>query len=225
MMESVDGNLRDWAKSVAKGADVVLEAPRADDEKTTIRLHLLQVQTAVPTSLGYPRSLELRLNYLVTVGAANTESAHRVFGELLTAALGASQYAVELRELDAQFWIAFGVTPRPAFIIKCPYVVAREQPSVTLIRHAPEYRLSPAAVLSGVVKSKEDLPVARARVELPEVSAVTHTDEKGQFQFGAVPPRSGPRAIKVTVKGTERLYSESAPPNAPLVIRFDPKET
>jgi hypothetical protein len=224
VIEAVDKSVRDWVKSVVKGVDVVLDAPCASADKPAIHLHLLEVQSAVPANRDHPRSVELMLNYLVTVAAAETEVAHRVFGNLLAAALGRSEYEVELPQLGPEFWTAFGVAPRPAFFLKCPLTVSREQ-QVPRIREAPEIRLKPAAVLSGVVVTSNDLPVVRARVELPEVHAVTYTDEGGRFSFNAAPPRSGPRAFKVTAKGSERVFSDTAPADAPLVIRFDLKET
>jgi hypothetical protein len=226
MIEEVDKQLREWIGSVAKGVDVGLGAPPASAESAAVSCYLLDVQNAVPGTRGHPRTFELSLRYLVTVAGPDPEAAHRLFGELIVAALARPDWQVELRQLEPAFWAAFGVAPRPALFLRCPLVVTRPH-RVKAVRHPAEVRLAPVVYLNGRVLTPDDVPVARARVEIAGTQSVTFTDADGHFQLSALPPRDDgdAAALRVTAKGVEVLVADAVRAAKPLEIRLEPKET
>jgi hypothetical protein len=224
MIDEADQELRDWVVSVIPNANVITELPQAAGERPAIHLFLLEVQNGVPNQREHARSFEFLLRYLVTVSAADSEAAHRLFGQLLLAAMERSDCQVELRAFTPEFWIAIGASPRPAFFLVRPLVIARAQ-QVTRVRQPVELRFSPSATLSGVVLTRFDTPVARARVEMVDSTAVTYTDARGRFQFGAMPAHALAKPLRVIAKGLEVVVPQRARTDEPLVIRFDPKET
>jgi hypothetical protein len=226
MIDSIDKQLREWVRSIAKGVHVDLAAPQSTAKETAVSCYLLDVQNAVPGYRGHPRSFELSLRYLITVAGPNAEEAHRVFGNLIVAAMARADWQVEIRPLEPAFWAAFGVAPRPALFLRCPLGVSRPH-RVQRVRHLAEVRLAPVAVLSGVVVTPDDVPIARARVEIAGTEAVTFTDQDGHFQLSALPPRDEDDStpLRVTAKGVEVLVADATRASKPLVIRLEPKET
>jgi hypothetical protein len=89
----------------------------------------------------------------------------------------------------------------------------------------PQVRISAVTSLAGVVLGPKDVPIPRARVELPALNAVTYTDADGRFRFGAVPATPRTKQLRIVAKGSEQLVSPEPSENEPLVIHFNPMET
>jgi hypothetical protein len=226
MIDDVDRELREWIESVANGVEVDLGAPPASAKSEAVSCYLLDVQNAVPGTRGHPRTFELSLRYLVTVAGPDAEATHKLFGNLIVAALARPDWQVEMRQLEPAFWAAFGVSPRPALFLRCPLVVTRPH-RVKVVRHPAEVRLAPVVYLNGRVMSPDNVPIARARVEIAGTQAVTFTDEDGHFQLSALPPRDDgdSTSLRVTAKGVEVLVADATRAAKPLEIRLEPKET
>ena len=224
MFDDVDRSLGEWVATVAEGADVSFDAPGADVERATVRLDLLNLHNGVPTRRDQQANLEISLHYLVSVEAPDAQVAHRLLGKLVLAAQERSDFLVELRAVEPSLWAAFGVAPRPAFILQCPFTLERPV-RAPRIRKPAEVRVSPVGDVNGVVLSRDDVPIVRARIELPDIGAVSYTDANGRFHFGAVPMQTTARPLRIVARGTELRISERVRPDQPLVIRFEPQET
>jgi hypothetical protein len=76
--------------------------------------------------------------------------------------------------------------------------------------------------LDGQVFGPEDIPLMDARVELPALDLVTHTDSKGRFHFSAVPAAPGAKLLRVRAKGQEFSFNteQAGSEKDPLVIHL-----
>lgn len=224
MIDQIDRKLSEWVGSVVADTDVLLSLPREGVKRRAAAFHLMEILSAVPSRRDQPRPLEVSLRYLVTAWAETPEQAHHLLGELLFAAMETGDFQVELKPLAPDMWAAFGVAPQPAFLLQVPLV--KERPHVVKrVLERPQVRISAVTSLAGVVLGPKDVPIPRARVELPALNAVTYTDADGRFRFGAVPATPRTKQLRIVAKGSEQLVSPEPSENEPLVIHFNPMET
>jgi hypothetical protein len=223
MIDEIDQLMVEWVASVVPDAEVVFDAPRASSAAPTVHLYLIALQNAVPTRRDHPRAYEIALRYLVAVSAPQPQVAHRLLGQLLVAGLDRADLQVEMPALSPEFWVAFGVAPQPAFLLQRPLTVERPM-RAPRVRYPAEVQVVPVGELSGLVLTPDDVPVVRARVELPDLHASTFTDGDGRFRFGAVPAHAQARRVRVVAKGTELVVSRRSADEQPFVIRFQPME-
>ncbi|GCF09768.1 hypothetical protein KDI_33320 [Dictyobacter arantiisoli] len=166
---------------------------------------------------------QIALRYLVTTWADEEEEAHRLLGHLIMALLGKHEYELELTDLPASLWTAFGLVPRPAFMLRVPLYFEHSAPTPPLVRGPLVVRGAPAVSLHGTVLGPGKVPVAGARVELPALQLIAHTNTRGRFHFSTVP--SEPRGIQLLVKARgctqTALIEEPISDNNPLEICFD----
>jgi hypothetical protein len=224
MIDEIDRSLGEWVGSVVTDTDVLLSLPREGVKRPAVSFQLMEIVNAVPSRREQPRPLEVSLRYLVTTWAETPEAAHHLLGEVLFAAMETGDFQVELKPLGADMWAAFGVAPQPAFLLQVPLVKQRPQP-VKRVLERPEVRVAGVTGLTGIVLGPKDIPIPRARVELPSSNAVTYTDADGRFRFGAVPAAPRTKQLRIVAKGSEQLVSEEPSENEFLVIHFHPKET
>ena len=223
MLDEVDRQLKTWVSSVLAGVAVSMDAPLEPTTGSGVSLYLLRVTKAPPARGGRDRPpLQLTLNYLVTTWSEDAEESHRLLGELAFAALAHAQYEVEIDPAPLAVWRAFGIAPRPSFMLSVR--LQREWPAVDtpVVRSAVSVQGSVAATVSGIVVGPGDVPVTGARVECPALNRATRTDGKGRFHLAAVPAAPPPQLL-VTAKGRHRWVSPDlqALGGQPLVIRFD----
>ncbi len=224
MIDDVDRALSSWVGSIVEGADVLFAAPLSSAaERATVSLYLLDIDQAAPAQRSVRRPLEVTLRYLVTVFAPDVAQEHRLLGRLVFAALERADLSVELRAIAPEVWAAFGTIPRPAFALRYPLVVERSS-QVSRVRSAPEVRLAATSPVRGVVLTSGDVPVPRARIELPHINRAVYTDNDGRFDLGAAPGAVLDRPLRIVAKGVEQLVSVTAEDGGRVVIRFDPKE-
>jgi len=227
VIELVDQQLKTWIGTVVDGADVRLGPPQAGLSDQVISLYLLDLAPAPVTAPGgrvAPQQLMLR--YLVTAWDDDPEQAHRLLGEILFAATDHPTFDVDLDPVSATTWQAFGIAPRPAFLLRAPLRRDRPQPRVERIRHPMVLRASTVTSLDGLVLLPSGVPLAGARVELPALEQATHTDSRGRFRFAAVPAEPAVKRLLIRAKGRERLLDAEhhAGEDEPLVIHFDVTE-
>jgi hypothetical protein len=225
LIDEVDRELRAWASSIVEDVEVRLAPPQPDSESSaSVNLHLLELANGVPThERREGRPWDVVLAYLVTTAAPDAERAHRLLSRLVVAALQRPNMKVELRQFTPQFWTAFNVAPRPAFVLSCPVALERVTVEAPRIRTPAEIRLGLATTLRGVVVTGDDVPVVRARIELPELNVSTYTDDAGRFELGAVRSGVRPSTVKIRAKGLEET-AEGRYDDDRLVVRFEPKE-
>jgi hypothetical protein len=124
----MDREIREWASATLAGARVTHAPPGAcEDGGSGVSLYLLEIRPA-PAARGAERPPhQLALRYLVTAWAAEPEEAHRLLGELVFAAMDRPGADVILEPPPPEVWAAFGVPPRPSFLLEVPLRRARPE--------------------------------------------------------------------------------------------------
>ena len=226
MIAETDDRLGGWVKATAGAVEVWLGEPRREAPGTGVGLYLMELVPAPPPQGGRRPPLQFSARYLVTAWAPDTRAAHQLLEELLFAAMDAPELEVDLEPLPGAAWAAFGVAPRPSFLLRVP--VRRERPErpVKLVRVPPVVQLVPVATLEGVVVGPSNVPLAGARVELPALGLATRTDPDGRFRFGSVPAEGPPLLVKVSAKGREMSVRAEGGMSRPegLLIRMTAME-
>ncbi|MBO0777707.1 MAG: DUF4255 domain-containing protein [Ktedonobacteraceae bacterium] len=223
MIDQVDRELQAWVKSVVVEDNVVLGPPHQLDGKQGISLYLLALADPLPMWVNRQPATRLALRYLVTAWAENDEEAHRLLGKLIIAEREKREYELDLADLPATIWTAFGIAPRPAFILCVPFYFAQPEPATPLVQGPLVVQGSPVVSLHGVVLGPGDVPIVGARLELPTLQLHGYTDTQGRFLFTSVPGESRHLQLLVKAKGhvqnviVERPISD----REPLAIRFD----
>lgn len=206
MIESVDQKLIEWAGTLLGGTEISLGAPTQEDADV-VGIYLMDILPSSPARGTRRAPLQVMLRYLVTTGAQNPLNAHKMLGRLLFAAMEHPEYEVELAPVSARVWAAFGIMPRPSFMICLP--LRFERPDLTKHKvSAPiEIRRSPLSSMHGVVVGPENIPLGNAHVELPACNLVTCTDSNGRFAFDVVPALPPVKQLHIRARGQEMVRS------------------
>ena len=226
MAEDFDRRLKDWVGTVIEGGDVSLAPPENQRTGRGVGLYLLELVQSPPPSSNKRPPLQLALRYLITAWSGTPEDAHQMLVALMFAAMENKEFQVELEPLPVAVWTAFGVPPRPSFILRVPVRQERPQPQTKLVREPLRVESSPIVGLHGLLVGPGDIPLADCRIEIPALHISTSTDHRGRFYFPAV-PASGNKQLVVKAKGFELpVVSKQNYPDsrAPLVIHFSPLE-
>ncbi len=202
MIERIDSEVKQWASAVAQDASVSLGAPGENGDRAQITLSLLQISdpAARRTEGGKPPPLRVELRYLVTAAANTEERAHEVLGQLLFAALEHPRFEVELGGIGSDQWRALGVRLRPCFVLRVPLEVERHVARAPMVRTV-ELRGAPMRAVAGVVVGPGEVPLAGARVGLPELDLWATTDARGGFAFACIPAQPAARQVEVRARG------------------------
>jgi hypothetical protein len=223
VIDQADRDLRDWVQSVISDVDVLLGPPHQLNGKQGVSLYLFALVPPSTAWMNRASATHVALRYLVTTWADEEEEAHRLLSQLIMALLGKREYELELIDLPASLWTAFGLVPRPAFMLRVPLYVERPVPTPPLVQGPLVIRGTPAVRLHGTVLGPGNVPVAGARVELPALQLTAHTNARGRFHFSTVP--SEPSGIQLLVKARGQtqtvLVEQPVSDNDPLEIRFD----
>jgi hypothetical protein len=124
LIDQTDKHLREWVATIEDNVTVSLEAPRdltdseADKDLRVIWLYLIDLAEMTPHHESKKSNWRIFLRYLVTVSATPPEEAHRILGKLLLATLESSEFEVEPEPIPVSLWSAFGIKPRPAFMLR-----------------------------------------------------------------------------------------------------------
>jgi hypothetical protein len=129
---------------------------------------------------------------------------------LVFAALKHPELEVELDPLPVHTWSAFGIPPQPSFILRVP--LPREWPreEVPLVSQDAIPEAVPMTVLYGLVLGPRKIPLARARVELPNLYRSTYTDAKGRFSLLGVPAAPKSKTLLIRARGQEQVTTVAA---------------
>jgi hypothetical protein len=226
MIDEVDKRLKDWVNGILEQVEVRLSAPRSEDGRG-IGLYLMELAVMPPASTSKLPPLQVALRYLVTSWSEDPEDAHRLLGELVFAAMENPEFEVELEPVSVAVWRAFGIPPRPSFVLRLPLQRVRHVPKAKPVTAFPVVKTLTIASLHGVVRGPNDTPLADAEVQVPALRLTTHTDHKGRFHFSSVPGEGQAKTLRVKAKGQELSVTtaENYPTaNKPLLIRFDKME-
>lgn len=219
MIDEVDARLKTWVENVLGTVDVALTPPRETQTDPVVHLYLLQVVPELSSPDGKRSPVQVMLHYLITVRAEQPEQAHKLLGGLVLAAIDNSDFTLDFDPLSMETWIALGVEPQPAFILKIPLEREQPEPDVALVRVPMVLRASSIATLQGVVLGPEDFPLHGALVELPDSRLYQRTDSHGRFRFPTVPADPPVKRVRVSAKGHE-LELEVDSSAEPVVIHL-----
>jgi hypothetical protein len=228
MIDQADQRLADWAQGVLGEVPVSFDPPGAPSSQSSspgLHLYLFEIaeaKTPQTTAAAAP-PLRFLLRYLVTCSAtgaaADPREAHRQLGELLFAALADPEIDVSLDAVPLAVWQALGAAPQPSFVLQVPLERPRESRPEVPVREVV-VATGPVGEITGLVLGPEEIPLVRARVELPALSRATVTDSRGRFQLTGVPLGAAAGQLRVSARG--RLWTLPAPAGpAPLIIRLD----
>jgi hypothetical protein len=165
---------------------------------------------------------QIILRYLVTTWAEQLEEANQMLCELMFSALEKSEFEVESEPLPIAVWTAFGVPPRPSFVLRVPLRRERPERIAPLVRQSLVINATTLHSLHGLVLGPEDTPLMNARVELPSLQLATDTDAKGRFYFASVPSEPRAKHLRVRARGCELSITteEAGQHDQPLVIHL-----
>ena len=215
--------MKAWAESVLDGAEVLLTPPGPARNGPGLSLYLMRL-VPEPPARGLKRPpLQLKLHYLVTAAAEDPERAHRLLGQMVFAAMAEPDMEIAPDPLPLEAWTAFGAEPRPSFTLVVPLRLERPQPETQLVRRPLVAKAAPLVGLFGLVLGPEDIPLAGARVDLPDLNLSQRTDRRGRFHFASIPGESRATSINVIAKGRRLPLTVDHPTSKtePVVVRFD----
>jgi hypothetical protein len=129
-------------------------------------------------------------------------------------------WELEFEALPMQAWSAFGIPPRPSFVLRVPLRVERPEERAKPVRLIKLEGL-PVATLQGSVLGPDDVPIAGATVEAPALQRWATTDDHGRFVLTGLPQAAQNRLV-VNAKGKRiEVSPEGGPdPSKPLTIRL-----
>ncbi len=222
MIEHVDQRMADWV--VSQLGDIVVDhGPPAASEvsEATIQLYLMDLFPAPAPPGGARPPQRWTLRYLVTSTASSISLSHGLLGKLATAALEVADFEVQGEPISPHLWLAFGVAPRPALILRVPMTHETPRPRAPSVRQPLELTSRTMGRLEGVVLGPGDYPLVGARVTVPGLDKFVLTDPNGKFTLAGVP--ADVRRLRVECKG-KGLDVDARSGGEPLVIRYQTLE-
>jgi hypothetical protein len=224
VIQLTDQSMKAWVQRVLGAVEVRLVAPGGAHQGAGVGLYLMDLVDCPPARQNGRPPLQFGLRYLVTTWADDPEEEHRLLGELAFAALDDADLDVELSPLPAATWAAFGLPPRPSFLLRVPIRRARPESPPKLVRAPIVVKSAPLVPLFGEVIGPNDAPLYGVTVEYPALGLVERTDAKGRFHFVSVPEDGLPKQLRVRLDGSELevRVDQATAEAAPVVIHFDP---
>jgi hypothetical protein len=224
MIDQIDDRLTKWVEKVVENVRPSFAPPSDAEDGLAISLYLLEIVDDPRRShTGRPR-LQPSLRYLVTTRAGEPQDAHRLLGVLFYAAMENPDFEVELEPVASEFWSAFHIIPRPAFILRLPLPHDWNLPDLPLVAQNAALEISsPLKPLYGQVFGPGKIPLAGARVELPNLSRYTTTGPHGTFSLTGVRSEPAMKTLLIKARGREQIVTttENGTPANPVRFSFD----
>lgn len=222
VIDRVDQRLQDWIGSLAKPVRVSLSAPAEMQGKQGVSLHLLELLGNPPPRGVHRPPLSFSLRYLVTVWLDDAVKAHRLLGDLAFSAMEEKDLELEPGSVPLDAWQAFGVAPRPSFVLKVVLNKPRPEKLAPLVRGKMSVRFGAMRPLEGQVFGPGRVPIMAATVLLPSLQMTARTDYKGRFRFAAVPKEPPLTEVQVNARGHDvSLQLPAGAGDGPLLIELN----
>jgi len=247
MIDQIDAKLSKWVEGVVAGVHPSFAPPSDAEDGLAVSLYLLEIaDDPLRHSTGHP-TIQPSLRYLVTTRAGEPQDAHHLLGLLFYAARKTPEFEVELERVDTELWSAFGLAPRPAFILRLPLPdewPAPQPEKAFLVTQELVPEVGVLVPLYGLVVGPNDTPLASARVEmialweqpenpshLQEVPLTTnytqleraaYTGPKGRFTLPGIQAAPTSKTILVRARNQEQIFIviETGMPDAPVTFRL-----
>src|SRR5882757_851174 len=120
MISQIDRRLQDWATQILPGISVSLKCPEPAPSGKGIVLYLSDLLNDPPARGVKRPPLQLILRYLVTVWSDDVTEAHEWVFRLISAATDQAEFEIDRDPIPLALWQAFGISPRPAFLLRVP---------------------------------------------------------------------------------------------------------
>lgn|SRR5262249_40299049 len=210
MLGQTDDRLREWIGTVLPGVSVTHDIPPEPADKPLIAVYLMDVLSN-PSARGTKRPpLQISLRYLITGWSREASEAQRLLVDLLFAAMDQADFEVERNPVPLELWLAFGLTPRPAFFLRVPLRQQRPESATKLVLQPMVIAEAAVGSLQGTIVGPGEVPIADALVEAPSLNLTTRTDYKGRFRFAAVPVQPRAPGLRITAKGRQLFLGSEA---------------
>ncbi len=219
LIDQVDRRLKSWVGKTVEGAEVSLAPPGKAPPEPSVGLYLMEVLNSpvAPNARTLPPH-QITLRYLVTTWAEAEEESHRLLGTLVFEALRDPDLQVELEPVPVTVWSAFGVEPRPSFVLRVPLRYEEPRPKMPLVKQHMRIETTPMKSLHGIIVGPGDVPIMGASVQLPHLNLNTKTDSHGRLRFAAVPAEPRIKLFRVRAKGLTQ--EERMSDKEPVTIRI-----
>lgn len=202
MFDKTDERLESWLKSITQDLEIFFAVPTKDLKKQGVYIYLLDLLPN-PSGRGVRRPpLQITLRYLIFPQAETPKENHRVLGNLLISAMESTEFEVEKNPIPSGIWQAFGVPPQPAFILRVPFTLEREEKLAPPVKFPVVINQTTLESLQGRIFANE-IPVANAKVVIPALQITTTTNSDGFFRFASVPSEPKDKNLIVRAKGRE----------------------
>jgi hypothetical protein len=227
MIDTADGKIASWVRSVVGDVVVSLGPPGTGGPGPGVSLYLLEVLDHLGGRMDVADPpVQVDLRYLVTTWAEEPSEAHRLLGTLLAAArLDATEFETVLERLPPDAWMAMGTRPQPSFVLRVPVSQPRPALPTRLVLAPLEVRTGEMVPLTGFVRGPDDVPLVGAQVRVAGQNLHARTDARGAFRFPAVGTHPPPDALVVRVKGRDRVVAVPGDfATTPVTIRYESPE-
>jgi hypothetical protein len=202
MFDKTDERLESWLKSITQDLEVFFAVPTKDLKKQGVYIYLLDLLPN-PSGRGVRRPpLQITLRYLIFPQSEDPKENHGILGNLLISAMESTEFEVEKNPILPEIWQAFGLPPQPAFILRVPFTLEREE------KLAPPVRF-PAVINQTTLESFQGrilagrIPIVNAKVEIPALKTTATTNSDGFFRFASIPSEPKNKNLIIRAKGRE----------------------
>ncbi len=218
--------LRSWVLDTLGDVEMTFGAPSSKvEERPLVFLYALGLEELVYRhgTTGGRAPQGFRFRFLITTGAPSPQKAQELLGELVFTAMDEADFDIELSGSDSCLWQLLGIPPRPAFFLFVSVQRPMEEVVLPKVQEPPRLESSVSVPLVGRVVGPGDIPLMRARVELPTLDQATYTDADGRFRFPAVPKEPAVQEIKIHARGIVRTLALERPadPKEPVLVYFE----
>jgi hypothetical protein len=222
LLQPVHQRLCEWVASELQGRRVRFEAPAAAlQAEHCVSVHLMSLARSGAARGPQASPLEFALRFLVTVWGDDDAQAHEQLCRLAFAAMEVGDFEVDFEPLSWQAWSAFGVPPRPGFVLQLPLRKPRAARVAQRVRQLLQLTPVPMQTLVGRVLGPGDVALMEVKVTLLTLGRVARTDPDGVFRFDGV-PIGQPLRMRVQARGVMQDLTLPAMPPAgqPWVVHM-----
>ena len=222
MFDELDRRLEGWAKAIVADLTVSFNVPTAETDKLNLCLYLLDV---IPVAAGRGvrlPPLQMTLRYLVVAQGPIQSEVHQLLGTVLIAALENAEFEIEKEPLPFDVWKAFGIAPRPSFVLRVPFKYERAEKVAQPVLQPLTVKQTVLETLQGRI-SINRIPIMNANVEIPALKLSARTDADGNFQFPALPSEPSEKDLRIRIKGREFSVSTGHAERRGSMFLFDLK--
>ncbi|MBV7327526.1 hypothetical protein KFU94_04545 [Chloroflexi bacterium TSY] len=231
MIDQIDRTLKEWIAEVvsdgSRSIDISLRVPGGSNLGSGVNCYLWQLSENPPLR-GLERTPnQILLRYIVTTWAETDEEAHRLLGLLAFAAMDHAEFEAQFEPIPSDVWLAFGIHPKPAFVLVVPLRQNLPRPERDYVRKPLVVGTSPLVELNGIVQGPDHIALSGASVIIPPLNRSTKTDRHGRFKFTALPAKQLIDQIVIRYKEHELQLSLSKLDTSEMddgefvMIRFD----